>query len=182
AYKVEITVFDALTRVSTTMGGNVLGTKLDNADIIGTVRGGRSYFGETTLTGKSYLSIYSPLTDSSGAFTGILLAAKPMQAITVAQRKMMLIIIPVIIALIAVLVIVSFVSLKRMLGPLVGVKTTLVDISSGDADLTKRIDLHSEDEVGDVVKGFNAFAGKLQAIIADVKHSKDDLVVAGDDM
>ena len=182
AYKVEITVFDALTRVSTTMGGNVLGTKLDNADIIGTVRGGRSYFGETTLTGKSYLSVYSPLTDSSGAFTGILLAAKPMQAITVAQRKMMLIIIPVIIALIAVLVIVSFVSLKRMLGPLVGVKTTLIDISSGDADLTKRIDLHSEDEVGDVVKGFNAFAGKLQAIIADVKHSKDDLVVAGEDM
>ena len=80
------------------------------------------------------------------------------------------------------IVVVVIFFLRNLLKPLIGVKDTLEDISSGDADLTKRIELKSEDEIGDVVKGFNKFSGKLQAIIADVKNSKDDLVVAGEDM
>ena len=182
AYKVEVTVFDEVTRVASTLGQSVIGTKLANQSIIDLVKAGTTYYGENTINGQVYLSVYAPLQDGSGDFTGILFAAKSKEVITAASRKMLGIIIPVVVGLIIVLVIISFIFLKRMLNPLIGVKDTLVDISSGDADLTKRIELKSQDEIGDVVNGFNAFAGKLQAIIADVKTSKDDLVVAGDDM
>ncbi|MBQ7158586.1 MAG: cache domain-containing protein [Treponema sp.] len=183
AYKVECTVFDDTTRIATTLGSNFIGTKLDNQNIIGIVmRGGETYSGENTINGQVYMSIYAPLKDGSGNVTGMLFAAKSKRVIDEASQKMIFIILPVVIGLIVVLVILSFILLKRMLNPLIGVKDTLMDISSGDADLTKRIDLKSQDEIGDVVNGFNAFAGKLQTIIADVKNSKDDLVVAGDDM
>ena len=72
--------------------------------------------------------------------------------------------------------------LVRSLKPLNVVENAITDIASGDADLTKRIDIDSSNEIGYVVKGFNAFAKKLQDIIGDVKNSKDDLMVAGEDM
>ena len=56
------------------------------------------------------------------------------------------------------------------------------EISNGDADLTQRIPLTSQDDIGDVVIGFNTFAGKLQNIIGDVKSSKDELMVVGENL
>ncbi len=72
--------------------------------------------------------------------------------------------------------------LYRSLRPLQVVEKTIQGIASGDADLTKRIDIRANNEIGKVVNGFNAFAEKLQSIIGDVKNSKDDLIVAGTDM
>ena len=66
--------------------------------------------------------------------------------------------------------------------PLLVVKGAITDIATGDADLTRRIKSSSKDEIGDVVKGFNEFSGKLQDIIGDVKSSKDELMVAGENL
>ncbi|MCR5724055.1 MAG: methyl-accepting chemotaxis protein [Treponema sp.] len=66
--------------------------------------------------------------------------------------------------------------------PLHRVSNAINDIASGEADLTKRLKAAAKDEIGDVVEGFNAFSAKLQTIIGDVKHSKDELLVAGEDM
>ena len=71
-----------------------------------------------------------------------------------------------------------FFSLK----PLKIVEAAITGIASGDADLTKRIEINVNNEIGYVVNGFNAFASKLQAIIGDVKTSKDELMVAGENL
>ena len=182
-YKVDCTIFDDTTRVSTTLGQSFVGTKLDNQEVINRViRNGETFEGEVVLNGKTYRSIYAPLKDGSGDVTGILFAAKDKTVITSAIGKMVKIIIPITIAIALVLIVISYILLKRMLKPLLGVKDTLQDISSGDADLTKRIELKSEDEIGDVVKGFNKFSEKLQAIIGDVKFSKDELLEAGENL
>lgn len=65
------------------------------------------------------------------------------------------------------------------LKPLKNVKLAIEDVASGDADLTKRIENKGNDEISDVVKGFNAFMIKLQEIIGQVKVSKDKLGSAG---
>ena len=72
--------------------------------------------------------------------------------------------------------------LWRTITPLSVVERTINGIASGNADLTKRLDFKSNNEIGYVVKGFNAFAAKLQAIIGDVKASKNDLSLVGEDM
>ena len=81
-----------------------------------------------------------------------------------------------------VLVILTAVIMLRTMKPLQVVENAITGIASGDADLTKRIEIDSNNEIGFVVKGFNAFASKLQTIIGDVKSSKDDLVMAGENM
>ena len=59
--------------------------------------------------------------------------------------------------------------------PLHSVSYAIKDVATGNADLTKRLHGTSNDEVGNVVKGFNSFTEKLQTIISEIKGSKDDL-------
>ena len=79
-------------------------------------------------------------------------------------------------------IIFAFIVLKKTIRPLQIVEDAITDIASGSADLTRRININSNNEIGAVVKGFNAFASKLQSIISDVKNSKDELTTAGDNM
>ncbi len=63
--------------------------------------------------------------------------------------------------------------------PLMIVETTIKDIATGDADLTKRININVNNEVGRVVDSYNSFAEKLQTIVATMKVSKDELIDTG---
>lgn len=60
--------------------------------------------------------------------------------------------------------------------PLLSVKSSISEIASGNADLTKRIEQTSNDEIGDVVQGFNHFVEKLQQIVQNLKSSKENLI------
>ena len=62
--------------------------------------------------------------------------------------------------------------ITKSLKPLKVVDDSVHKISEGNADLTQRIKLQSDDEIGSVVKGFNKFTEKLQSIISDVKSSE----------
>ncbi len=74
------------------------------------------------------------------------------------------------------------ITLYKSLKPLSIIEKAITEIASGDADLTKRVNLNSNNEIGYVVKGFNQFTEKLHTIIGDVKSSKEDLNIAGEDM
>ena len=68
----------------------------------------------------------------------------------------------------------------RAIKPLNKLDGAITKIASGNADLTQRIEINSNNEIGFVVKGFNKFVGKLQEIISDVKNSKNELSSAGE--
>jgi methyl-accepting chemotaxis protein len=68
---------------------------------------------------------------------------------------------------------------KKQLKPLQTLGNRITDIASGNADLTKRIDLKSKNEIGTVVCGFNNFVAKLQSIMQELKQSKNILSDAG---
>ena len=77
------------------------------------------------------------------------------------------------IAIVVLLVIIVF--LLPSFKPLKVVVANIVGIASGNADLTKRIQVKTNDEIGSVGLGFNQFIQKLQEIIAEVKNSKEAL-------
>jgi len=54
----------------------------------------------------------------------------------------------------------------------------LKDISEGGGDLTKRIEISSNDELGDIANYYNLFAEKLGVIIFKVQNMVSDLVTA----
>ncbi|GAB6185169.1 methyl-accepting chemotaxis protein [Thermopirellula anaerolimosa] len=49
----------------------------------------------------------------------------------------------------------------------------LKDIAQGEGDLTKRLDIHSKDEIGELAHWFNAFIGKLREMIRQVIESAE---------
>ena len=65
-----------------------------------------------------------------------------------------------------------------VMSSLTRVRTALEVISSGDADLTRRLHVHRQDEVGEVARLFNVFVERLQKIILQVRESTDALANA----
>ena len=72
--------------------------------------------------------------------------------------------------------------ISLLIKPLNTVKNSITVISSGNADLTQRIPSVSNDEIGDVVTGFNAFVEKLHGIVSNLQSSKEDLVTVDSDL
>jgi len=54
----------------------------------------------------------------------------------------------------------------------------LKDIAEGEGDLTKRMEVNSEDEIGEAAKWFNTFMDKLQSVIAQVASSAGSVTAA----
>jgi methyl-accepting chemotaxis protein len=70
----------------------------------------------------------------------------------------------------------------KVLPPLKALHESLIDINSGNGDLTKRIPNRATDEVGDIINEFNSFIGKLQVIIGQVIGSTTNLATAAEEM
>jgi len=81
-----------------------------------------------------------------------------------------------------ILLVVTLVYMTLMVHPLIKLKDSIIEIASGDADLTKRIEVKTKDEVGQVVMGFNTFTENLHHIISRIKESKNKLAVVDVDM
>ncbi|SFI98473.1 methyl-accepting chemotaxis sensory transducer with Cache sensor [Treponema bryantii] len=67
--------------------------------------------------------------------------------------------------------------INLLIKPLKTVKSSIETIASGNADLTQRIPLATNDEIGDVVNGFNTFVAKLQGIVTNLQTSKKNLIL-----
>ncbi len=65
---------------------------------------------------------------------------------------------------------VAFVS-KRITRPIVTASDMLKDIAQGEGDLTRRLEVNSRDEVGEMAKWFNMFVENIQRIIASVAEN-----------
>jgi len=78
--------------------------------------------------------------------------------------------------------IIIVVLVRLLIKPLKTVKASIETIASGNADLTQRIPEATNDEIGDVVKGFNSFVEKLQGIVTSLQKSKDNLTLVDTDL
>jgi methyl-accepting chemotaxis protein len=79
-----------------------------------------------------------------------------------------------IIILVAVIFAVSLL-MNLLLNPLKDVTTALKDISSGDADLTQRLEIRSDDEIGQLSEYFNNFIESIHRMVIDVIDSAAQL-------
>ena len=83
----------------------------------------------------------------------------------------------VVMAVIALVVsiLIAFIFATKIVNPIKTVDTTVNQIASGNADLTQRLKVDSNDEIGSLETGFNKFVEKLQDIISQIQCSKDNL-------
>lgn len=81
--------------------------------------------------------------------------------------------------LIVAIIILTFL-FKMMFKELEHINTRLNDIANGDGDLTTRLPVNSNDEIGQLATSFNQFVEKLQGIITRLSHASKQLLEQAD--
>lgn len=88
-----------------------------------------------------------------------------------------------VLAIIVVLAATVFLLVKKFVSvPLNKTIDMLRDIAEGEGDLTRRLEITSSDEVGEVAKWFNAFVDRLQDTIKKIARDVNDLNTSSDQL
>lgn len=85
------------------------------------------------------------------------------------------------IGLLLTILIVSF-FVSKGIAPLQHIVDSLKDVAAGDGDLTARLKVESQDEIGDVALAFNEFMDKLHPLIQDIRQSAESVQQAASDL
>jgi methyl-accepting chemotaxis protein len=75
-----------------------------------------------------------------------------------------------------------FFTANRITRPITKVSLTLKDISEGEGDLTKNINIQSSDEIGDLSKYFNLTLGKIKDMVVVIKNQSAALFNVGNEL
>ncbi len=84
--------------------------------------------------------------------------------------SMVTIIVVIGLSIAAVFVVLGFFIANSLAKPIVTATSMIKDIAEGEGDLTKRLEVDSKDEIGELAKWFNHFLDNLQKIISDIAH------------
>ena len=99
----------------------------------------------------------------------------PKQVATASARELLLytIVVALICAVATVFLMVWMVS--RLMRPLRKLGRTMLDLSTGDADLSARLTVRGNDELALIGSGFNQFIAKIQSVLQQVSHSAESV-------
>ena len=85
-------------------------------------------------------------------------------------RNTLLMIVGSAIVLLALVIALALFVANLVIKPLHNASAALINIGQGEGDLTQRLQVDTADEVGEVARGFNEFAQKIQQLISEVKQ------------
>ena len=66
-------------------------------------------------------------------------------------------------------------AVKGAYRPVLELKALVSDLAQGDGDLTKRLDIHSKDELGEISENINLFVEQLQSLMQSVQAAADKM-------
>ena len=149
---------------------------------------GRDYSGIATILGNDFLTEYKPVfSPNTRDVIGIFFIGIEMTEIhqTIAENsvrqifQIIIIAITSIIALIAVNIMsFNFIFLK----PIRAVTNMLKELAEGEGDLTKRIVVTSNDEIGDLAMYFNKTLESIRSLVSVIKHKVNALTNTGHEL
>lgn len=158
----------------------VSGLPSSNSDIIETAE--RMTRGETgeawikAFDGERYFVSFEDINGVPWSLAVMVSESEVYESLSIIRKCLLIMSILTIVALIGITILLLFIALR----PLKVLENSIMEIASGEADLTKRIPIKSDNEIGSVVKGFNKFSGKLHQIVSDIGSSRDELDSAGE--
>lgn len=138
--------------------------------------------GQTELLPKLGYTEYLPKWDlvigSSVNLDGIeLQVATVQQAVDARMRDVLLSIIGIALVVLILIAIVGAILSSTLLRPLRLMKANLDDIAAGEGDLTKRLAITSQDELGDLAGSFNRFVDKIHGLVQQIAEMTMQLTV-----
>jgi methyl-accepting chemotaxis protein len=150
---------------------------------------------DTVLSGKlASMEVYSAVLKSdveivlypftigtSGASWSVMIGTSEEVMLKEIHELTRIVLVIAVIIAIVVAVIIFFV-LGSTIKPIINVALTLKDISEGEGDLTKVINIHSKDEIGDLAKYFNQTLEKIKNLVITIKRQAVSLFDIGNEL
>ncbi|GIU53597.1 MULTISPECIES: methyl-accepting chemotaxis protein [Shewanella] len=138
---------------------------------------------EVTFKGETYLAYVTSVNDDVQALDWRVGFMVPMHVIddpvfdTIVSSIIMVLLVMLITS-----AVIFFTIQKLLTTPLNRIVAAMDDIASGEGDLTKRIDINSNDELGQLSDSFNAFVQNIQAIIGQCNNTTEQVMRESDNV
>jgi methyl-accepting chemotaxis protein len=137
------------------------------------------YTSRSLATGVESLVVMEPFSlegsDSPWSFG----MAIPVAEIMAPAYRVLTIVVASLLVGLALLLAFSLLSSRMVTRPVKALVLSLEEISQGNGDLTKRMPAGSKDELGDLARAFNTFAGSLSHMVGRIRDRSHDLAASG---
>jgi len=135
------------------------------------IREGRPYILEKAAraTGKLSLLIYQPVRLRDSDVPWSTAVVMPLSELLIPMEQVFFYSILIAIIIVGLLALTTYLLLGKLLAPISRTSHLLRDIAEGEGDLTVRLEVLTQDEVGALSSSFNTLMEKLQRIIKSVK-------------
>ncbi len=181
----EFTIFEGDTRAYSTVtqnGERVVGTKLPSelSEIV--LKQGKSYVGEATILGTSYLCSYVPTKGENGEIDGLIFAGISTAEAKAETQHVVIIVSVVSLSTIAVCLIFLTVFIKkRVSSPLGRITKVAEQMEKGDLGIADgkaiRVDVRSNDEIGflgqifeDTIRRLKSYIGEISEVLGAIAN------------
>ncbi|MCX7206119.1 MAG: methyl-accepting chemotaxis protein [Proteobacteria bacterium] len=124
-----------------------------------------------TIDGEEYLLELSPIAGSDW----VLGVALDKAEIDAPLNRLILTIIAAVIVVLIVVMLFCTVYLRRLLAGLLRIRDAMLEISQGEADLTRRISSEGRDEVAETAQAFNHFIDRLNTLFKELRREAIEL-------
>ncbi|TXR54442.1 methyl-accepting chemotaxis protein [Reinekea thalattae] len=145
------------------------------ADIASEVLSSEATINELVIEGRERLVLSSQINLLGGGYWFLVNAVDKQTALgPVYEASKYLTMICVVISIISLMIL--LVVLARIYRPVIALKNLILGLSSGNGDLTQRLEVRSKDDLGDIAQGVNRFVENLNAMMLDVKAVSGELI------
>jgi methyl-accepting chemotaxis protein len=148
------------------------------------VQAGREYqlWSYAPLLGQNIQIAIAPVTLGNSDTTWTIMVGSVEEYVMRDVRRMR--VFTIILALVAITtaVVVVYLVISNIVKPIVMVTESLREISEGEGDLTRTLDVTSRDEIGELSKYFNSTLGSISAMIKKIKYKVNALTNTGHEL
>jgi len=177
------------TNIITNEGKRAIDTFLDTkGKAYAAVQSGEKYIGAAAIMGNDYITLYKPVFEQGTKnVIGILFIGIAMnsieQMIKEESKTDTFVSLIIGVVLLILIILVNVITMRIVvIKPINNIVKNFKNISEGEGDLTKRIDIRSSDEIGTLVNYFNKLMDTIQYPIKETKTTMDGLASAADEL
>lgn len=145
-----------------------------SVDKVWSVTDQQFYFNDVDIDSQTYFQGLLPVYSENKFIGGFIILQS--DEIVRANTWQMVIMIGIVALVCMILVIpVAFIAAGTLVKPLINIVEKLQDIAEGEGDLTNRLKVKSQDEIGQVARWFNSFIDKIHTLVSDVAENANEL-------
>lgn len=167
-------------------GKNLSNYKVIDENILDVVYNKKDYYvGETILCGKEYLTLYIPISMNPLETKAMFLISMPLDVIDKSESFAVISILSSVILFEIILIfLIIFIVMKIIINPLKKAENAIKILSDDtlDADLTYRLNIKSNDEIGILCNNIDKFLEKQQSLIENLKDAQYELKNIGENL